>query len=825
MSANYYPIFYFEPESSSTVNPVRVDDELEDDYELFLYDECESSNMYFRDDSEDSSTENEEYALNTYLSDDSEDSRTEIEKYALNTNLSDDSEDSSTETEKYAISNERETQNSFATDIKCSKNTETDTDSAAIKNFDFLFFISLRDTFQEVSIEEMIIKQIFFHKPKLAACFNRVIDRIPEKCLVILDGLDEWTPPKPLPTHPTVTRGLPLSSVYGKYSKLLTTRRWKYESLNPNIKEGDSEIRITGLGKKSSEKLIENMLVERDQVLEFKMAVGMSNTNDLLSTPLLLKLLICLWQTNSKLERSKTDLYCSIINIMLHLAEKREKRDEVKLPFENSATNLPLMLRKFRYIVENSKLVGTLSKFAFKSLFQEPYGSSVVFSAFDLSQQGLSSIETLLCLQTGILTQKSISNQSFLIPKASLSLIHKSFQEYFAAVYVSIAEEEKYKETKKLFSCRCCKTSNILEMANVLFFVADLSQDIFQDILKSIAKYYGGITLDPEMNLTMQLSEKDCVLTNIFLRCKPQSVVIKSTNFGKEGIRFSGQNYQLRLVELSYVRLTYSAFKTLLESIPVSEKAVDVNLVCISLIDNQLTERIKLSVHVQNVSRLKLKYTNLTKVEFMLSENIRFVELAEINMTDSGLNTLIKSVSATKSEVEIIIQNVILKKSQDISDTSKCRLLNIVFSPSKDNENVKLGTIKICKFYMLNDNNRIPSSELSIEHVDFTKVSFSSKEFEYIDSVNAISIDLGRFKMSNQHHQLQTIELKDVGLTQTGFKTLLENVPTSRNGVNVTLVRIAWLYIGTVCIRNVRELKIESTNLTGLKIRCQSIYC
>jgi hypothetical protein len=185
--------------------------------------------------------------------------------------------------------------------------------------------------------------------------------------------------------------------------------------------------------------------------------------------------------------------------------------------------------------------------------------------------------------------------------------------------------------------------------------------------------------------------------------------------------------------------LTYPAFKTLLESIPVSEEAVDVNLVCISFIDNQLTERITLSVHVQNVSKLKLKYTNLTKVEFVLPENIRFVELAEINMTDSGLNTLIKSVSATKGEVEIIIQNVILKKSQDISNISKCQLLNIVFSPSKDNENVKLGTIKICKFNLLNDNGRIPSSEISIEHVDLTKVSFSSKEFGYIDSVNAMA--------------------------------------------------------------------------------------
>ncbi|XP_060586999.1 uncharacterized protein LOC132742574 [Ruditapes philippinarum] len=379
-----------------------------------------------------SSTENAEIQVDDGFHNCTDDLYYEYDSDSYSDDSSLCNQDLSTDTTANAVPSCTSNQDPLNTVAKKSQINDNDTDNASIQKFDFLFFISLRDTNQEVSIEEMVEKQLLYQNLKRVECFKNTIERIPEKCLFILDGLDEWTPPKPLPTHPTVTKGLPLSSVSGKYVKLFTTRRWKYESLSPCIEEHESEVRLTGIGKTASRALIENMLVSKYQIFAFETAVSLSDTYDLTSTPLLLKLLICLWQENSKLERSKTELYCSIINIMLHLAERRND-----LSTDIPTHQLPEMLKVFRYIKDNSNLVFKLSQFALYSLFEEPYGSSVVFSEFDLLQQGLSSREILLFLQTGILTQKSISSKLTFIPKTSLSFIHKSFQEFFAAVYIA----------------------------------------------------------------------------------------------------------------------------------------------------------------------------------------------------------------------------------------------------------------------------------------------------------------------------------------------------------------------------------------------------
>ncbi|XP_060574141.1 uncharacterized protein LOC132731861 [Ruditapes philippinarum] len=756
----------------------------------------------------------------SYMSDESDTSHTECS--------GDDSslcnEDLNTGATENAFTSYKSNKDSLNSAAKKSQITGDDTDNALIKKYDFLFFISLRDTHLEVSIEDMIVKQLLFQNSELDKCFKSTIVRIPEKCLCILDGLDEWQPPKPLPTHPTVTRGLPLSSVGGKYVKLFTTRRWKYESLSPCIEEHESEVRLTGIGKKSSKALIENMLVSQDRTIAFETAVSLSDTNDLGSIPLLLKLLICLWQENSKLETSKTELYCSIINIMLHLAEKRND-----LPFVISTQQLPHMLEVFPYIKDNSNIVFKLSQFAFDSLFKKRNESTLVFSMFDLSQQGLSSREILLFLQTGILTQKSLSSESTFIPKTSLSFIHKSFQEYFAAVHIATADSDK-NEIRKIIACRCGQTYQIVEMANVFYFLADLHQDLYQEILKEIASHCPdrGIALGHELDLTLKLKGEDICLTDIFLRGNPKSVVIESTNYGIKGLSLSRQNQKLQILELRSVSLTHIAFKTLLESISISGKGVDVTLICIGWIDGHFEkEMFPLSVHVRNVGKLKIKFTNLTKVEFILPQNICTVEFTENDMTDNGLSTMINSVSKTKGDIEMTFHRIKLRKSKYTHCNSDCPLLNITVNACEVNKRITIGEIKICKSYITHtgtcsDLQNVQLRELTIKRVDLTIVSFSSVEIDNFHLINAISKGLGKFKVSSQNRQLQVLELECVCVKMKAFGSFLKNIPMSDYGVDVTLVNIIWIEEDLnreflIDVKNIRKLKIQSTSLAKIK--------
>ncbi|XP_060574143.1 uncharacterized protein LOC132731863 [Ruditapes philippinarum] len=756
----------------------------------------------------------DDFYYESYMSDESDTSQTEY---------SDDSSICNEELSKgimdNALSSPINNQGQPISVAKSSQFTGDDTDNALIEKFDFLFFISLRDTNLEVSIEDMIVKQLLFQNSKLHECFKSTIVRIPEKCLCILDGLDEWQPPKPLPTHPTVTRGLPLSSVGGKYVKLFTARRWKYESLSPCIEEHESEVRLTGIGKKSSKALIENMLESKDHTIAFETAVSLSDTNDLAYIPLLLKLLICLWQENSKLEKYKTELYCSIINIMLHLAEKRND-----LPFVISTQQLPQMLEVFRYINDNSNIVVKLSKFAFDSLFKTPHESTLVFSMFDLSQQGWNSREILLFLQTGILSQKSLSGESTFMPKTSLSFIHKSFQEFFAAVHIATADSDR-NEIKRLIAYRCGQTYQIVEMTNVFYFLADLRQDLYQEILKEIASNCRdrGIAFGHELDLTLKLKEEDICLTDIFLRGNPKSVVIESTNYGIKRLWFSRQNQKLQMIELRSVSLTHMAFKTLLESISMSGKGVDVTLICIGWIDEHFEkEMFPLSVHVRNVGKLKIKFTNLTNVEFILPQNSCTVELTENDMTDSGLSTMINSVSKTKGVIEMTFHRIKIRKSKHTHFNSDCPVLNITVNACEVNKRIEIGEIKICKSDITHtgtcsDLQSVQLRELTIERVDLSNVSFSSEEIDNFHLINAISKELVKFKVSSQNLQLQVLELECVCLKITAFASFLENTPLSDNGVDVTLVNVIWIEEDLnrkfcIDLKNIRKLKIQSTN-------------
>ena len=111
----------------------------------------------------------------------------------------------------------------------------------ALANFDFLFLILLRDCTDVCSVDDMIKQKIIkkFHRPDSKYPIQEVLDR--EKCLIILDGLDEWTHPNSCFDK---VEKIPHRYTCGKNCVILTTTRpWKLGVSNLKTSDINKKIR------------------------------------------------------------------------------------------------------------------------------------------------------------------------------------------------------------------------------------------------------------------------------------------------------------------------------------------------------------------------------------------------------------------------------------------------------------------------------------------------------------------------------------------------------------------------------------------------------
>ncbi|XP_060557468.1 uncharacterized protein LOC132717903 [Ruditapes philippinarum] len=358
-----------------------------------------------------------------------------------------------------------------------------------MKNFDFLLFISLRDLNKETTIEEMVENQLlsgFQHSQFI----RRTLQSKPKSCLFVLDGLDEWDP-KGFDTHPAIPEGLPIYK--NCYTKLFTSRPWKIESICPKLTENDIELKVEGISRINSERLV-NVLLLYLKVQEFAREskkffaeVQEKKMQHLLPIPLMLKLLLCLWLETKSLEKATTSIYCAILDLLLSTAMKKSRYDEgfQVLLDELQEEQLPAVFRNKSSCKKFSPVIMTLSKLAFQTLFSEDREKSLVFKDSDLSSYGLSQNTIRLCLTLGLLSQKKILGISNMFPVKKVSFLHKSYQELFAAIYIS---REFSAETKNHIQRACSTVENVFEFSNVFLFLSGMKPSIMYHISEHICK-------------------------------------------------------------------------------------------------------------------------------------------------------------------------------------------------------------------------------------------------------------------------------------------------------------------------------------------------
>ncbi|XP_053387713.1 uncharacterized protein LOC123541823 [Mercenaria mercenaria] len=354
-------------------------------------------------------------------------------------------------------------------------------DIVVLSKFEFVFFLSLRDCSKECSIDEMIMKNI---TPRLAHTSSVTLSNLEnilskEKCLLILDGLDEWT-------HPVSSCTLGPSDLPHRKARectiLTTTRPWKLSDINLSFSEIDQKLELVGLNGESSDELkrrvISLLCNKNDEILEkniryFNSAVNEKNMSNLEPSPLLLMYLLCLWCDGTQLGRSKCELYCQIIELLL-------KRTFRKCPHILPAQahfngSVPQCFNKLENCKRYLKFLKDLGRLAFETLFSKT-GENVLAFNSRIAEECLSEEILDLSRLSGILTQdKERTNVTRQTQKTSF--VHKTVHEFFAALYISIScNRDKRMKTVLSF---CKSVMNILDMSNVFIFISGIDAKCF----------------------------------------------------------------------------------------------------------------------------------------------------------------------------------------------------------------------------------------------------------------------------------------------------------------------------------------------------------
>ncbi|XP_053382080.1 NACHT, LRR and PYD domains-containing protein 3-like [Mercenaria mercenaria] len=371
-------------------------------------------------------------------------------------------------------------------------------DISTMSDFDFVFLLSLRDCSEEWDIDEMIKKQIINYLAHTISTsdFENILSK--ERCLIILDGLDEFTHAKSDIPHRKARR---------KCTILTTTRPWKLGVSKISASEIERKLELIGLSKTSSKSLKRTVIsllcgktdIEK-HIQEFDRAISDRGISDLETIPLLLMYLCVLWCDGIELGASRTELYCQTVELLL----KRtfEKYPDMQQPREQSQSDIPQCFSEHEHCKEHYTFLQALGQLAFETLFSENKESTLVFSR-SVTEKHLTPEYLKLSLNSGMLTQSTEKTLTKQISKFSFS--HKTVQEFFCALYISCQNES---DVKNIVLNKCKSLQSILDMSTVLVFISGM---VNVEIITSISQEFLSVISEDKITSKYRLTtDEDC---------------------------------------------------------------------------------------------------------------------------------------------------------------------------------------------------------------------------------------------------------------------------------------------------------------------------
>ena len=342
--------------------------------------------------------------------------------------------------------------------------------SDVLKQFHYFFYVSCRFAKKNESTLDMITNQLFDDENMLKVAIH-VLKNHPEDCLILIDGADEW---EGSTTSETGRRGdiVGLPSMTGVDGSviLITSRPWRFYALSKKTQDSFMRIKINGI--EDVEELSFHILEQledsdpRQSSSEFLHQVREKDMYELMKIPLILLIALGSWVDDHSLHKSMCINYINMLQSFIRRSKGQAdwpssenklqylipNLNDIEVKWELRSNELPDLLSKYKTLQRYAGIILSLGHLAF-DLFTRDNKQSLVFSKavcksyLGADEENDESIN--VCLAFGILS-KTETTMRGLKKMESYAFCHKTFQEFFAALWLASKYEN---EKSKLYKC------------------------------------------------------------------------------------------------------------------------------------------------------------------------------------------------------------------------------------------------------------------------------------------------------------------------------------------------------------------------------------
>ena len=409
-----------------------------------------------------------------------------------------------------------------------------------LSQFDLLYYVPLRDATEgKTSVVDMVCDAVCNNCQEEIDRTKRLLSNKNVRCLIVLDGVDEWPNPPGFTGLPT-TRGLSMKCVL-----LWTMRPWKLAHLQLKPKHDDHMVTVSGLALYSVAKVIEKILVKfyglSGEALKSKFLAYCDKVTDktlegIMRMPMMLIAACHLWHRedvsslnkslDTKQSFSVTHLYLEILDQMIQNGVRRQNKEGISKLIQipqtsvlsdkeiNPSTypNLPIILRKFQHVCHFIDMLLPFCELAFTDLMSAE--TKLVFHKGQLEGQlGKSHVD--LAHRLGLISQAKV-RYKYPQPNVSVSFYHKSVQELLAAMYMTCGPQDAVTSF-----CQYCSTlEKAMETANITKFVVGLDPELGCRICEHITNIVNSDRHITEYSWTLDLIGEDRVRQLYLTQCE-----------------------------------------------------------------------------------------------------------------------------------------------------------------------------------------------------------------------------------------------------------------------------------------------------------------
>ncbi|XP_052806426.1 uncharacterized protein LOC128235661 [Mya arenaria] len=350
-------------------------------------------------------------------------------------------------------------------------------DEDTLRDIEFMFHIKLRDCCESCELSDMIQDQlinIIYRPDEMAAGYSTMISVLSNrKCVVIADGLDEWS-------HPTETKCscsledkvIPHLSQTLDATVLITSRPWRLSQNRVKDTKIGKYLEIKGVA--STLLLVQKtLLCLNEKVAEEKIChdfirfVARRRLVRLLSVPIIVLLLVCLWFEGVHESFSFCDIYAYMMDMMFG------RKSLPVLSVSPECTPLLKCFKQTKHVQNYYNIILKLAQLAFEKLFSRDRKSSLVFQNVDCLTQE----ELLFVLKSGIM--RETKSQSLIRKSSRFSFIHKTVQEFLAAVhsYHAAVHEDVQEFLPIVYPLQ---DSSMADVSHVFLFMCGINREVAQ---------------------------------------------------------------------------------------------------------------------------------------------------------------------------------------------------------------------------------------------------------------------------------------------------------------------------------------------------------